>query len=519
MNDIIGPSSPRLTTKELNPHKEVGVDRREPTKIKRPGYGWLSKTLEFLVNAASAAGSVISKLSSERSYLKIVQPSRMVIHPKADLSNQVHTPDPIPEIKITKKSLKQSSKDSLKKTKEYSKAGAGKIKSGMKTTTGKVAAINIATVLILVVLASNYLHKPINTEASQAQVASNQIRKYLPVQGNIVMPDPFNERALANQHKQSTPLYAWLTPWNIDSFQENKSLYQSVSAFWATVQENGIDITPKAAWDSWQKYKAIPSDSKQQSFLTVTGDPNYTAIALSNPDSQSQHIAKLLAVVQEQGFDGIDIDYEALTRDNHDLFTEFVRNLTVAFHAANKKVAVTLEARIANQNPMDWHTVSQLADEIRIMAYDYHASQTAFPGPIAPIGWLKEIMDYCQAVLDINKVVIGVGNYGYDWIQPDDGQTDWVGTGISFEQAMKNAQDKQSPIIRAVGIDDRGYDIGSIPMYTYLDSDNRRHNVWFEDNESLQSKMDLISQYQVKGVIFWSVGIGDKSFWQNWQKQ
>jgi spore germination protein len=163
--------------------------------------------------------------------------------------------------------------------------------------------------------------------------------------------------------------------------------------------------------------------------------------------------------------------------------------------------------------PMDWHALGGIADEVRIMAYDYHSKETNFPGPITPIGWLKEIMDYAQANIDPAKLVIALGNYGYDWIRSDDG-TSWQGTGISFDRANAIAKEKNIPVVHLTGIDDRGYDIDSTPTFTYKDDANKEHSVWFEDSASLQSKLNLVSQYKNKGVIFWSVGLGDPAFWQ-----
>ena len=79
---------------------------------------------------------------------------------------------------------------------------------------------------------------------------------------------------------------------------------------------------------------------------------------------------------------------------------------------------------------------------------------------------------------------------------------------------MALSADKNSPVIHQTGIDERGYDIGTIPSFTYTDTQGMLHSVWFEDNQSLTEKSNLVAQYPVKGIIFWSVGLGDSTFWQ-----
>lgn len=337
------------------------------------------------------------------------------------------------------------------------------------------------------------------------------VRRYLPSIPNDARLEPFNASAALSNSSQKLGLYGWITPWNLSS--ASADLYNGVSAFWLTVGTDALTMTPKADWAGWNQYKS--QHTLNEAYLTVSGDPNVTSLVLSNLDLQSQHIKALLTTVRDQAFDGIDIDYEGLGSSNRELFTGFIRNLANVFHQAGKKVAVTLEARIANQVPMDWRAIGELSDEVRIMAYDYHAHQTATPGPIAPLAWVSEVTAYAIDRIAPSKLIIGLGNYGYDWTAPVNEGDSWQGTGISYDQAVTLSKDKSAPVIQQTGIDERGYDIGTAPSFTYTDTQGQLHQVWFEDATSLQEKLDLVSGYQAKGVMFWSVGAGDPALWQS----
>jgi spore germination protein len=346
--------------------------------------------------------------------------------------------------------------------------------------------------------------------ANTASATSGATRRYLPSIADTPTNEPLNaSAALAKTGKQMS-LYGWITPWNAAS--GTSDIYNAASAFWLTVNDDGIGVTQKADWKVWDQYKA--SHILSETYLTVSGNPNATYITLSNVDAQNQHISALLNAVSAHGFDGIDIDYEGLGSANRDAFTAFVRNLTTVFHQANKKVAITLEARIANQVPMDWHNVGLLSDEVRIMAYDYHSHSTATPGPISPLAWVAEIAAYAADQIDAKKIVMGLGNYGYDWTEPANVGDSWQGTGISYDQAVNLSATNKSPVVHKTGIDERGYDIGTIPSFSYTDADQHLHHVWFEDATSLQEKVNILATYRVKGVMFWSVGAGDPALWQ-----
>lgn len=334
---------------------------------------------------------------------------------------------------------------------------------------------------------------------------STGVRRYLPNIASVPASQELNPGKAVVASGQQIKLYGWITPWNVSN--TSSDLYAGASAFWATVGTDGATITPRADWGAWQTYKKTHGLS--ETYLTVSGDPNDTYIALTDLGKQSQHIANLLKLVNEQSFTGVDIDYEGLGIDNRELYTAFIRNLSNIFHQQGKKVAVTLEARIANQVPMDWQALGQLADEVRIMAYDYHSHITDRPGPIAPLAWVAEIVSYASERIDPHKIVIGLGNYGYDWTAPDTDSGQWNGIGLSYDRAVSISTDEISPVVHRTGIDDRGYDIGTIPMFTYVDTQSRQHEVWFEDATSLQEKVNAVANYQIKGVVFWSVGAGD----------
>ena len=375
-----------------------------------------------------------------------------------------------------------------------------------------LAILQVAAVAGLVFYVSHRTQPAPDQTVSGTTAQAAGLQRHLPSVGKYVEPKPYAVPTPQSAAAVST-FNTWVTPWNMASVQSTLSSYGSFSAFWLTVGSDGFTMTPKADWSTWDSFAATKKPGASY-YLTVTGDPDDTYLALSDPDIQSKHIAALLQTVEAHNFDGVDIDYEGLGSENSDLFTAFVRNLTTAFHAQNKTVAVTVEARINNAVPMDWQALGSIADELRIMVYDYHSQTTSEPGAIAPIGWLKEVLDYAAQKTDIHKVVVGLGNYGYDWVSSvQDGTTTWSGTGISFEQADAIAKDRAIPIVRATGIDDRGYDIGSVPTFTYQDSDGNQHSVWFEDSASLQSKVTLAQQYPIKGLIFWSVGLGDQGFW------
>lgn len=458
-----------------------------------------ARFLRVTLNALNSSGSLFSEKPDEMETI-IITPAQTT-----------YSTPPVAKAPKTKKS-----RESLKKIATATKEKTARAKRALKTPVGKVAAVHSLAILALVGYIAYGKINSANATALSTTTAGtdkNTVRQYLP-QATSASLRAFKETDAVVPHSTTT-LNAWLTPWNIDDLSQNAGTYKSISAFWLTLGNNGYDLTPKADWSIWQSFVTTHHTQNQPLYLTISADPNISYLALTDLDVQEKQIANLLQTVKDQHFDGIDIDYEGLGAENRDLFTNFVRTLTTAFHNEKKLVAVTVEARIGNKVPLDWRNLGLIADQLRIMAYDYHSRNTGFPGPVSPLAWVKEVVEYAVANIDPSKVIIGLGNYGYDWQQSADDPNSWQGVGLSFDQAVALSQQKNAPITQQTGIDSRGYDIGSTPMFTYKDDQNIQHSVWFEDKDSLQAKVNLVSQYPVQGVIFWSVGLGDQTFWTN----
>ena len=122
---------------------------------------------------------------------------------------------------------------------------------------------------------------------------------------------------------------------------------------------------------------------------------------LHDPRLRAEHVAAIVALVQRQDYAGIDIDYEDLRASDRSAFTAFITQLADALHAKGKVLSVDLFAKPDNRGydqrnlAQDYQAIGQVADQVRLMGYDYHWADSA-PGPIAPIGWIRAVLRYAK---------------------------------------------------------------------------------------------------------------------------
>ncbi|MGE5289602.1 MAG: glycosyl hydrolase family 18 protein [Micromonosporaceae bacterium] len=227
------------------------------------------------------------------------------------------------------------------------------------------------------------------------------------------------------------------------------------------------------------------------------------ASILHNRSLMNQHVAAIAALVQQQHYAGIDIDYENLQAADRQVFTDFVTRLGVALHAKGKILSVAVFAKTTNAgyDPRDvaqnYRAIGRAADEIRLMAYDFHW-ETSGPGPIAPITWIQAVLRYAKSQIPIKKIILGVPLYGYDWVGNHGTPVTWLRVfqlATSYEAQPRYDTSSQSP------------------WFTYTDNSGRKHEVWFENAESTKAKLGAARGSGIGGAYLWMYGNAETSTW------
>jgi spore germination protein YaaH len=224
---------------------------------------------------------------------------------------------------------------------------------------------------------------------------------------------------------------------------------------------------------------------------------------LHSPRLMAAQVAAIVALVQREHYAGIDLDYEDLHAGDRQVFTTFVTRLAQALHARGKVLSVAVFAKTTNAGTdprnvaQDYAAIGRAADQVRLMAYDYHWGSSA-PGPVAPIGWVRAVLRYAKTQIPASKIVLGVPLYGYDWVGRH-------GTGISWLQALRLSRQYHAAA---------RYDQATqTPWFRYRDASGREHTVWFENAASSRAKFAAAQGAQIAGVYLWMYGYEDTGTW------
>jgi spore germination protein YaaH len=224
---------------------------------------------------------------------------------------------------------------------------------------------------------------------------------------------------------------------------------------------------------------------------------------LHDPAAMTRHVNDIVALVTREGYAGIDIDYEDLRGTDREVFTTFVTSLGDALHAEHKILSVAVFAKTSDAGDdqrnvaQDYEAIGDAADEVRLMAYDYHWSASN-PGPVAPITWVREVLDYAKTQIPVSKIVLGIPVAGFDWV-------DGVGEPVSWLQCFGRTRAYHATLL---------YDrLSQSPSFRYTDEQGREHEVWFENAESTTAKLEAAKSAGIRGVYLWMFGDEDDRTW------
>jgi spore germination protein YaaH len=229
----------------------------------------------------------------------------------------------------------------------------------------------------------------------------------------------------------------------------------------------------------------------------------------TEPALREQWLSGITALLDQHGYDGVNVDFEKAAPGDRNLVTGFMAELSDRVHARGKLLsqAVSAKTRDVPNHPrstaFDYAELSKYNDWLFVMAWGQHWSTSA-PGPQDDINWVRGVADYVASMPNKEKFVLGSLFYAMDW--PANGGPANPGTAL-------NAAELQALIDRT-GAKPQ-FDAPSASWHlTYTDAAGVGHNVWWTDATAVGERM-VIARERGLGVGFWRLGQEDERFWSD----
>lgn len=221
---------------------------------------------------------------------------------------------------------------------------------------------------------------------------------------------------------------------------------------------------------------------------------------LSNETAKNTLINQLYDEVLYNGYGGVNVDFEYILAEDRDLFTDFVRELTIIIEEINGEVTVDLAPKISDTQEgllyegKDYRALGEAATRVFVMTYEWGYTYGP-PMAVAPLNKVKEVLDYATSVIPRESITMGIPNYGYDWELP-------FVRGETKATTIGNIEAVQIAIANGASI---SFDnTAQSPFFHYVVG-NVTHEVWFEDARSILAKYRLLQSYPLFGFGCWQI--------------
>ncbi|MBE6908196.1 MAG: LysM peptidoglycan-binding domain-containing protein [Ruminococcaceae bacterium] len=224
---------------------------------------------------------------------------------------------------------------------------------------------------------------------------------------------------------------------------------------------------------------------------------------------QDALIRDVIETMREKDYTGLDVDFEFVFPQERELYAAFVRTLRERLNPLGYPVLVALAPKTRADQPgllyeaHDYALLGAAANAVLLMTYEWGYTYGP-PMAVAPLPQVRAVLDYAVRVIDRGKILLGVPLYGYDWPLPyvrGETRADSISPVYAVELALRHRAD----IL---------YDeTARAPYFYYTDQTGRQHAVWFEDARSMDAKLRLAAEYDLRGVGYWSLM---RDMPQNW---
>ncbi len=319
---------------------------------------------------------------------------------------------------------------------------------------------------------------------------------------------------------------AWLPYWAKDmgvaSLQGKIGLFSEINPFAYGVGVDGTLVdTAHINKSPWPELIVAAKRENVNIIPTILwGDAKAMHTTFSSPELLDRHVDAITAMLDMNGFSGVDIDYEGKDIADRDAFTSFLKRLHEKLAAdGGKTLSCTVEARTQDDPPAglagiramsyanDYVALNEYCDAVRIMAYDQvfqiHRANTfedrgAVPtAPNADSRWVEEVMRYTLRFIPADKLVLGISTYGWEFGYETiaDGYRYTRVKSISYPGALEEA--------RVAGVTPMRTDGGEL-SFTFQSGDGGRI-VTVDDGESVREKIDIARKLGLRGVSLFKI--------------
>lgn len=340
----------------------------------------------------------------------------------------------------------------------------------------------------------------------------------------------------------------WLPYWKwtgaIEVAEKHLDYIDQVSPFSYEIKENGHIINKfKMKKQEWIDFSAKCRHKNIKIIPTIFSEDTKIINSSVSDQNRDHHINQIMAIVLENKFDGININYERIYGFNMPNFLKFMQKLSKKLHERNLVLFYTMSGRISDTkvaiNPIKLVTsksqakagfiskfiritpeykkiIAESCDQVIVMGYDEWGipcrySKDCFNSKYylshASDQWVDQIIKYALSYIPAKNLLLGIPTYGLEF------KIYHLGNNIKFKKVRGITLRDAIELAKTHNITPKRTSGGEL-SFTYKVDDELRY-VCFLDEYSIRNKISSVKKYGLKGFyIFRLDGTEPDEFWR-----
>lgn len=302
--------------------------------------------------------------------------------------------------------------------------------------------------------------------------------------------------------------------WNAEShtsYMAHDHIFSEVNPYWydlgSNTDPNLADGTISERTYAYSPQNVIDVHSRGDLVIPAIADHSSGQIntIIVDPIAKQNLINNIVNVVQNRNYDGFDLNFESGLASEKTIFTSFVTDLANVLHANGKRLVVTIKPVInvtqENLQIFDCLNLSNSpVDRLKIMTYDYFGQGINKPGPIAPISWVRDVLNYNIVIRGVNPAKVQLALHNYAWTWKKISSTKWElqyphDTFVGVQTRCPNAMWQWNSTA-----------LESWKQCTYAGS---VYKSYVGTADTVMARVALVDEFNLAGVAFWVLGRED----------
>lgn len=306
---------------------------------------------------------------------------------------------------------------------------------------------------------------------------------------------------------------AFYVPWSPLSLQDlrtNGGKLNTIYPEWFFINPKTYQLDSRIDKEalSVMKHYGLSIQPILNNFISVPGkqgkfNADLLHTVLHDQKIQNQLISQIIATLKANKLQGINIDFEEMNENSDEYLNAFMKNLYTQFKSNGLIVSIDI---MADNSDYNIKYLKDYTDYFIIMAYDQF-NDSSQAGPISDQKWIEKQLDQIAQNIPSEKLILGIGAYGRQWITDENGTHT---EDITYSQAIDRAKISKSNI----NFDDNSYNLHY--MYNFSGSAYEfasKNDVWFTDAATAYNILRFSDDYRNAGTALWRLGSEDPRIW------